>query len=661
METALYFTLALWTALTPLTGDVTGDQQVSLSDMAELAVQWLNTGPGWTADTNGTQTVDYGDYGIISSQWHHFRVEDLFASAGSLANWTVVDEGGIDGPSNWNISGGQFIEQTNIYGPDASAVDHRRGSYAYWNDPGAIYWADYQFDVSLRSDDNDGIGVMFRYRNPQNYYKFDMDSQRVFRKLFKVVDGVETTLATVNVGYTVGSTMQLHADIKGDQFNFRLDGVNVFGAAVTDSDIPSGTVALYNWGNQASYFDNFDILVSGVKSVTAHDDQYQVNENSTLTVSVRGVLDNDTAAAGSLTAHVVSSPDHGNLLLNPDGTFVYSPDPNFVGWDHFVYAAVSDHQDSDQASVTIRIRSATEFSIILLPDPQNYSDYAPQIYLCQTQWIVDHKADLNIAFVLHEGDFTNHNGAYEWDNADDAMSVLDGEVPYVPTVGNHDLGTGGTTDTRDATLFNQHFPVSRFDDLPQFGGVYEPGHMENSYHYFTAGGIDWLVLSLEFGPRNKVLDWANQVVSDHPHRRVIVLTHNYMYSDDTRVGPGDTWNPHDYSVCINAAGPDVCNDGEEMWTNLMKLHENISFVFSGHICNDGVGTLVSTGDYGNKVYQMLANYQFEGNGGNGWLRIITLYPDQRKVAVETYSPFLDLYKTEPEQQFEFLNVDLTTP
>jgi hypothetical protein len=300
-----------------------------------------------------------------------------------------------------------------------------------------------------------------------------------------------------------------------------------------------------------------------------------------------------------------------------------------------------------------------EFSIVLLPDTQNYSDYAPAVYKSQTQWIADNKDELNIAFVLHEGDFTNHNANREWNNADEAMAVLDAaDVPYAAATGNHDTGKGGTMGTRDVGYFNSYFPVSRFTHLQ---GVYQTGHAENSYHYFSAGGIDWLVLSLEFGPRKAVLDWANEIVSSHPNRRVMVVTHAYMYSDETTIGPGDDWNPHIYTVCGSATGEQACNDGEEMWTNFVKLHENIQFVFSGHILNDGVGTLISTGEYGNPVYQMLANYQFEANGGNGWLRILTFCPDKQKVLVKTYSPYLDQYKTEPSQQFEFNNVDLTTP
>ena len=324
----------------------------------------------------------------------------------------------------------------------------------------------------------------------------------------------------------------------------------------------------------------------------------------------------------------------------------------------FVLAMVGC-RSADPAAVATEGYGGREFSIVLLPDTQNYSQYAPQIYTSQTQWIADNRDDLKIAFVLHEGDFTNHNAISEWENASAAMAILDAAgVPYAAATGNHDTGEGGTTGTRDVGYFNHYFPVSRFTNLQ---GVYEAGHEENSYHTFTAGGIDWLILSLEFGPRTAVLDWANEIVADHPHRRVMVVTHAYMYSDETRIGPGDDWNPHSYTTCAEATGDQTCHDGEEMWTNFIKRHENISFVFSGHILHDGVGTLVSTGDHGNTVYQILANYQFEANGGNGWLRVLTFCPKMQKVIVKTYSPYLDQYKTESYQQFEFDNVDLTTP
>ena len=113
----------------------------------------------------------------------------------------------------------------------------------------------------------------------------------------------------------------------------------------------------------------------------------------------------------------------------------------------------------------------------------------------------------------------------------DAMRTLDGVVPYSVLPGNHDIGTNGSANTRDTTLFNTYFPVSDFSGSETFGGVYpaEPDKYDNNYHTFHAGGTDWLVLSLEFGPRDHVLDWANEVVASHPNHRVIVVTHDYMY------------------------------------------------------------------------------------------------------------------------------------
>ena len=83
-------------------------------------------------------------------------------------------------------------------------------------------------------------------------------------------------------------------------------------------------------------------------------------------------------------------------------------------------------------------------------------------------------------------------------------------------------------------------------------------------------------------------------------------------------------------------------------------------VFSGHILKSGVGTLVSEGENGNKVYQMLANYQkgVEGseNGGNGFLRIIKVNRENQRIEVKTYSPWLDEFKKEKAHDFTFKNV-----
>lgn len=301
------------------------------------------------------------------------------------------------------------------------------------------------------------------------------------------------------------------------------------------------------------------------------------------------------------------------------------------------------------------------FTLAVLPDTQTYTRLYPDLFKAQTAWVAE-QAD-SIVFALQLGDITDHNNEKQWKAAAEAFQLMDGKVPYAFVPGNHDLGTNGSADVRDATMMNTWLPYSKYSKTAHFGGAFEEDSMENTWHTFNAGGYKWLVLALEFGPRNEVIDWAAKVLEAHPKHKAILITHAYMYSDETRMGEGKghKWLPQAYGLG-KATGAQAVNDGEQMWDKLVSRHKNIVFVFSGHVLNDGVGTLVSTGQHGNKVYQMLSNYQsgVEGseNGGNGFLRLVTVFPQEKKIRVKTYSPHLDQYNTDAHQQFEFENVEL---
>lgn len=134
------------------------------------------------------------------------------------------------------------------------------------------------------------------------------------------------------------------------------------------------------------------------------------------------------------------------------------------------------------------------------------------------------------------------------------MSQLDGVVPYFMAVGNHDYSDGGTCRDR-STRFSQYFLLDKYRVSEHFGGVYdrEPERFENSYHLLSAGTRKFLILSLEFGPRADVIRWADEVAAAHSDREAVLITHAYMYSDDTRYdwgtrGTSQSWNPHSYGV-----------------------------------------------------------------------------------------------------------------
>ncbi|MDR0542864.1 MAG: metallophosphoesterase [Dysgonamonadaceae bacterium] len=295
------------------------------------------------------------------------------------------------------------------------------------------------------------------------------------------------------------------------------------------------------------------------------------------------------------------------------------------------------------------------FQLALLPDVQTYTKMYPEIFKAQTQWLADNKNDF--AFVLQQGDITDWNAPEQWERAREAFSVLDGKLPYTFVPGNHD--TGNNADVRNTENLNHYLPYDKYSKTPNFGGAFQPGKMDNTWHIFRAGGIDWLILSLEFGTRDCVLEWAGKIIGEHPRHKIIINTHDYMYSDDTRMGEGDDWLPQTYGVG-KETGKNAVNDGEQMWAKLVSRYENILLVVSGHVLHSGTGTLVSRGVHGNNVYQMLANYQ-EGvkdttSGGNGFMRILTIDVENKTIDVKTYSPYVNQYKIAENQQFVFQNV-----
>jgi hypothetical protein len=286
------------------------------------------------------------------------------------------------------------------------------------------------------------------------------------------------------------------------------------------------------------------------------------------------------------------------------------------------------------------------WSLVVLPDTQRYADTYPDIFLAQTRWIAEHAQELRIQYVLHVGDVTERSIEPEWAVARRAFDELTGIVPLAVAPGNHDydhakVRTSGLTSA---------VTVDEVSALPGFVELFEPDRVDNSAHSFVANGQGWLILALEWGPRDEVLEWAGRVLDAHPDDRAIVLTHAYLFSDGNRYDwrryhTRQDWNPHWYPSRV---WPQM-NDGEEMWDKLIAPRSNVRLVISGHVANEGVGRLTSKARRGTQVHQLLSDYQAYPMGGAGYLRILTFLPD--RLEVSTYSPWLDSSYDDPANQF----------
>lgn len=276
------------------------------------------------------------------------------------------------------------------------------------------------------------------------------------------------------------------------------------------------------------------------------------------------------------------------------------------------------------------------FSVIVLPDTQKYvvgEEYA-DIFTNQTRWIADNKNKLNIKFIIHEGDIVDKwDSEMQWQRANKSMSVLDNnDIPYSVVPGNHDHEKESTDSS--TLYYSRYFPVSRFAEKGWWGGNYSGN--DNNYQLLTINGKDYIFLSLDFCPNSEEIKWVANVLENHSDRKAILTTHGYLSKKNR-------WGVKGRRVVHS------CENTEYIWNDLIKNYENLQIVLCGHVYEEAY--LIDSNLAGKKVHQILANYQDEDNGGNGWLRILKFVPVKNKVYVETYSPYLNKYKTGKKSQF----------
>jgi hypothetical protein len=97
---------------------------------------------------------------------------------------------------------------------------------------------------------------------------------------------------------------------------------------------------------------------------SAQADVFDVNEDETLNVTPRGVLANDDDPDGddnSLTAVLISGPAQDlSFIFDPDGSFTYTPNPDYNGPDSFTYQANDGQANSNTATVTITVNPVND-------------------------------------------------------------------------------------------------------------------------------------------------------------------------------------------------------------------------------------------------------------------------------------------------------------
>jgi VCBS repeat-containing protein len=126
-------------------------------------------------------------------------------------------------------------------------------------------------------------------------------------------------------------------------------GPDSFTYTITDADgdVSTATVTL-----TVKPVDDLPIAV---------DDALEAREDMPLSGTLTG---NDTPSGdgGNVWAKA-SDPAHGSVVVNPDGSFVYTPSPDYHGPDSFTYTITDADGDVSTATVTLTVKPVDDLPI----------------------------------------------------------------------------------------------------------------------------------------------------------------------------------------------------------------------------------------------------------------------------------------------------------
>jgi Calcineurin-like phosphoesterase len=258
----------------------------------------------------------------------------------------------------------------------------------------------------------------------------------------------------------------------------------------------------------------------------------------------------------------------------------------------------------------------------------------PATWITQAKWISSNQFAYNIQGVFCAGDVQISISGQDdlpqdipmaWN---EGFSIIDAMgKPYLTCAGNHDYD-----DIDDTTSFDQNVGYQRIFQKPWYVGYWEapgvapvanpgtPAEPPGGYPSkatlairFDIGARQFLVIALEFLPRQGALDWAATIINQFPTYDVIILDHGYMTmlgnlftangDDNNAFGPSETYNPgFTTGVQVNA------------WA---KTFPNVRLVLCGHDIPSGqqsgianVSHRIDPSAGGHNLLGIYADYQF---------------------------------------------------
>lgn len=189
-------------------------------------------------------------------------------SDGNLLNWEIIDFAEIDpgrGPSDWVEADGVLHQNADIEGmggafagkiEGAADDDPRVGTHAIAGDK---EWRNYTFSADLLFRDDDFAGIVFRYQDEGNYYRFQLEEDDEEYHIARMKDGFITFLVAdepLPEPINQQEWVTISVDVRGNALKFFYQ--NQLVEIIMDSDLDHGSIGLMT-SSCPTDFDNIKV------------------------------------------------------------------------------------------------------------------------------------------------------------------------------------------------------------------------------------------------------------------------------------------------------------------------------------------------------------------------------------------------------------------
>lgn len=201
----------------------------------------------------------------------------------------------------------------------------------------------------------------------------------------QVDEGCNTAPVAQDDTFTIPEDGSLSAsatatDDEGDSLSYVIVGPTPAGIAFnsdgTFSYTPasnfSGTISFQFKANDGEFDSNvatITIIVTPVNDAPVANDGTNTTPEDT---PVNGLVTGSDIDGDSITFALVTAPTNGLVVVNPDGTYTYTPNANFNGEDSFTFVANDGTVNSNIATVTITVTPVNDAPVCSAPTAASY-------------------------------------------------------------------------------------------------------------------------------------------------------------------------------------------------------------------------------------------------------------------------------------------------